>query len=43
MQGPEGDSLAKEALALAQLSKGLLKGSELSAYIQQAYAKLNVN
>ncbi len=43
MQGPEGDALAKEALALAQLSKGLLKGSELSAYIQQAYARINAN
>jgi molecular chaperone HtpG len=43
MQGPEGDGLAKEALALAQLSKGLLKGSELTAFIQQAYTRINAN
>jgi molecular chaperone HtpG len=43
MQNADGDALAKEALALAQLSKGLLKGSELTAYIQQAYSRLNAN
>ncbi len=43
MQGPDGDAMAKEALALAQLSKGLLKGSELTAFIQQAYSRLNAN
>lgn len=43
MQSQEGQALAKEALALAQLSKGLLKGSELTAFIQQAYSRLNAN
>ena len=41
MKEASGESIAKEALALAQLSKGLLKGSELSAFLQNAYQRLN--
>jgi molecular chaperone HtpG len=43
MKDASGEALAKEALALAQLSKGLLKGGELSAYLQSAYQRLQQN
>ncbi len=43
MKTEEGRGKAEEALALAQLSKGLLTGSELTAYLQKSYQRLQNN
>jgi molecular chaperone HtpG len=40
MRSEEGRSIAEEALALAQLSKGMLTGSELTAFLQKSYQRL---
>jgi L-asparaginase II len=40
MRSEDGRSRAEEALALAQLSKGLLTGSELTAFLQKSYQRL---
>ena len=40
MRSEEGKIIAEEALALAQLSKGMLTGSELTAFLQKSYQRL---
>ncbi len=40
MRSEDGRSKAEEALALAQLSKGLLTGSELTSFLQKSYQRL---
>ena len=40
MRSEDGRNKAEEALALAQLSKGLLTGSELTAFLQKSYQRL---